>query len=225
MWLYAKQMSAEPALGQVKWVIPDAPTRPVTGSRGMIMPSWFDVFGFDIFTRSEDEPSLLAGVTSINKLITSEIEEHGIPPERIVVGGLSQGGALACLTGLTSERRLAGVFVLSAYVPLWRKMKEIATLIAPSIPVFWGHGTNDTQVNHEKAFGAASNLARDLNIPIRKVVDEVTGDEAPLSPMDPGIRFNSYKRLVHWIDPEDELADLVVWIQGVVPMVAANESD
>jgi lysophospholipase-1 len=59
-------------------------------------------------------------------LITSEIEEHGILPERIVIGGLSQGGALVCLTGITSERRLAGVFVLSAYVPLWRKTKEVS---------------------------------------------------------------------------------------------------
>jgi predicted esterase len=38
---------------------------------------------------------LLSAVELINTLITSEIEEHGIPPERIVVGGPSQGGALA----------------------------------------------------------------------------------------------------------------------------------
>jgi predicted esterase len=113
--------------------------RPITGSNGIIVPSWsipkpaspiyplthsrFDVLGFDTSTRSEDEPSL-SGVASINTLITSEIKEHGIPPERIVVGELRQGGALACLTEVISERRLAGVFVLSAYVPPWRNMKE-----------------------------------------------------------------------------------------------------
>jgi len=218
MSLYAKQMSAEPGLRHVKWIMPDAPMRPLTAGRGMIVPSWFDVFNFNIFTREEDEPSLLAGATAINTLISNEIEEHGIPPERIIVGGLSQGGALACLTGVTSERRLAGVFVLSSYVPLWRKTREIATSIAPSIPIFWGHGTVDAQVDHDMAFTAASNLAQVLNIPIRMVVDEVKPEKAPLSPKDPGIRFNSYKGLVHWIDPEDELADLVVWIQGVVPM-------
>jgi predicted esterase len=89
----------------------------------------FDVLGFNIFKREEDEPGLLSAVKLINTLITSEIEEHVIPPERIVVGGLSQGGALACLTGLTSDRRLAGVFVLSAYVPLWRKTKEASLFV------------------------------------------------------------------------------------------------
>jgi predicted esterase len=122
-----------------------SPSSPLTRSR-------FDVFNFDIFSRPEDEPSLLAGVAAINKLITTEIETHGIPPERIIVGGISQGGALACLTGVTTDRSLAGVFVLSSYVPLWRKTQEvgfheslcsleltkgqIATPFAPSVPIF-----------------------------------------------------------------------------------------
>lgn len=105
-------------------------------------------------------------------------------------------------------------------------MGQVATAIAPSIPVFWGHGTKDAQVNHDKAFRAASDLARDLNIPIHMLVDNVPiGDKDPPSPKDPGIRFNSYKGLVHWIDPVDELADLVTWIQGVVSMPEDNGND
>jgi lysophospholipase-1 len=84
------------------------------------------VYSVDIFRRAEDEPGILAAVASINALIDSEIAEHGIPPERVVVGGLSQGGALACLLSVTSARRLAGAFVLSAYVPLWRKTREVS---------------------------------------------------------------------------------------------------
>jgi hypothetical protein len=63
-----------------------------------------------------------------------------------------------------------------------------------------------------------------LNIPIRKVVEKVTIGDDPLNPRDPGIRFNSYKGLVHWIDPKDELTDLVAWIQGVLPIGEANGS-
>ena len=44
------------------------------------------------------------------------------------MGGLSQGGALACLVALTSERKLGGAFVLSAYVPLWRKTNEVGNM-------------------------------------------------------------------------------------------------
>lgn len=73
-------------------------------------------------------------------------------------------------------------------------------------------------MNHDKAFEAASDLARKLDIPIRMVVDKVTvGDMLPLGPMDRGIRFHSYKGLVHWIDEVNELDDLTAWIQGVVP--------
>jgi hypothetical protein len=51
------------------------------------------------------------------------------------------------------------------------------------------------------------------------VADKTTvGNTVPLSPKDPGIRFNSYSGLVHWIDPVEELVDLVVWLRGVVPM-------
>jgi predicted esterase len=88
--------------------------------------SRFDVYGFGIFTRAEDEQSLLSAVSRLDALITAEIDDHGIPPERIVVGGLSQGGTLACLTALTTRKNLAGLFVLSAYVPLCRKTKEVS---------------------------------------------------------------------------------------------------
>ena len=97
---------------------------------------------------------------------------------------------------------------------------QIATSIAPSIPVFWGHGTIDAQVHHDKAFAAASTLAQVLNVPIRHNVS--IGETAQLSPKDPGIRFNSYEGLPHWIDPEDELSDLVMWIRGVIPTIEAK---
>lgn len=87
----------------------------------------FDLYSFDIPNRPEDETGLLAAVRQINDLIDAEIED-GIPPHRIIVGGLSQGGALAALTGLTTERKLAGFFVLSGYVPLCRKAASVSFL-------------------------------------------------------------------------------------------------
>lgn len=37
---------------------------------------------------------------------------------RIVLGGFSQGGALALYTGLTAKFKLAGIFTLSSWLPL-----------------------------------------------------------------------------------------------------------
>lgn len=41
----------------------------------------------------------------------------GVPPSRVVIGGFSQGGAMALLA-LRSDQQLAGVLALSAFMPL-----------------------------------------------------------------------------------------------------------
>ena len=64
----------------------------------------------------------------------------------------------------------------------------------------------------------ASQLSRDLGVPIRFVSEGLAlEDQIPLKPTDPGIRFNSYSYLPHWIDPEKEIPDLAEWILSVVP--------
>lgn len=51
-------------------------------------------------------------------------EEAGIPPERIVVGGFSQGGGLALYSALTYDKPLAGVVALSAWLPLHKEIVD-----------------------------------------------------------------------------------------------------
>lgn len=67
---------------------------------------------------------MLETVSSLNALIGEEIDE-GIPANRIVLGGFSQGGAMSLLTGLTSERKLGGVVCLSGWLPLRHKIKAV----------------------------------------------------------------------------------------------------
>lgn len=115
----------------------------VTGNRGVYMPSWlvshvylscrcgvglffrFDCYSFDIPNREEDEAGLLKAASWINDLITLEGKDSNIPPERIVIGGISQGGAVGLLAGLTSQRQLAGIFALSTYIPLRGKISQV----------------------------------------------------------------------------------------------------
>ena len=63
---------------------------------------------------------------SLNQLITAEVDA-GIPANRIVLGGFSQGAAMTLLTGLTTERRLAGLAVLSGWLPLRNKAKAVSS--------------------------------------------------------------------------------------------------
>ena len=53
----------------------------------------------------EDERGLWESVKGIQSLVEDEVKA-GIPEDRIVVGGFSQGAAISLLTGLTSERKV-----------------------------------------------------------------------------------------------------------------------
>jgi predicted esterase len=96
---------------------------------GMRMPGWFDLSSLDDLTDSQydDEQGLLKSVEAVDKLVQAEIDS-GIPENKIVVGGFSQGGAIAMLYGLTKGRDLAGMVGLSTWVVLNHKIAEVSTL-------------------------------------------------------------------------------------------------
>ncbi|KAF8346550.1 acyl-protein thioesterase 1 [Amanita rubescens] len=190
MRVAANKLSLHPLLGHVK----------------IILPTAFDCLSFDIENRREDEEGLLEGAE----------RKAGIPPDRIIVGGLSQGGALAVLTGLTTtESPIAGVFLLSSYVPLRRKVREIATKLAAHVPLFWAHGKSDLQVRHDFALASAKQLASDLGVRFQLKERTQTRDDLERNGVD-GLRFHTYPLLGHWITP-DELDDLVVWVAYLLP--------
>jgi predicted esterase len=95
----------------------------------------------------QDERRMLQTRDYINSLIQSEIDD-GIPANRIVLGGFSQGGAMALLTGLTSKAKLAGVVSLSAWLPLDTKFPSLVqeSDVNHDTPVFMAHGSVDTVV-------------------------------------------------------------------------------
>ena len=92
----------------------------------------FDIKAFD-FKSNEDERGMLSTVSSVNQLISAEIDS-GIDPGRIVVGGFSQGGAMSLLTTFTNERKLAGAVCLSGWAVLRDKLKGVGGLLCPWEP-------------------------------------------------------------------------------------------
>ena len=83
----------------------------------------FDIYSFG-FQTDEDEDGMLKSAKSINQLITRETES-GIEPGRIVLGGFSQGATMSLLTGLSGERKLAGLAILSGWLPMQKKFHEV----------------------------------------------------------------------------------------------------
>ncbi|GAA5919490.1 hypothetical protein JCM1841_002232 [Sporobolomyces salmonicolor] len=145
----ARSLSAKKPFQHIRWVLPTAPMQPVTINMGMRMTSWFDIQDLgDGNLKAEDDKGMLASVRTINSLISKEVDE-GIPSERVIVGGFSQGAVIAYLTALTSERKLAGVVCLSGFLGMADKIKSMMTDYATKLPVFHGHGTADQVVQYK----------------------------------------------------------------------------
>ncbi|RXK38159.1 acyl-protein thioesterase 1 [Tremella mesenterica] len=186
----------------VKWILPHAPTIPITINGGSRMPGWFDLSTLDrlLDPTYDDERGLSSSVSAVDALIQSEVDA-GIPENKIIVGGFSQGGAVALLLGLTTRRRLGGIIGLSTWVPLSHKVGQMVSSHATETPIFWGHGRDDPIVHY--TFGEMSlELLTKLGYP--RVPNGTTFSR-------PGIRFEGYPRLGHSSSPT-ELTDMSNWI-------------
>ena len=132
------------AVGQVRFVFPHAPVRPVTLNGGMAMRAWYDILGPDL-ARREDEPGLRASVAQVQALLDREAA-RGVPPARTVLMGFSQGCAMTLLTGLRAPQRLAGLVGLSGYLPLAATTAAERSAANRDTPVFLAHGRFDPMV-------------------------------------------------------------------------------
>ena len=130
-----------PAGSAIRWVFPHAPIRPVTLNGGMPMRAWYDIIGLDRRSQ-EDEAGIRASAEGIRDLVRRE-RERGIPSDRIVLAGFSQGGGMALFTALREPERLAGVLALSTYVPLAATLEDEAHPAGAAVPIFMAHGTLD----------------------------------------------------------------------------------
>lgn len=105
------------------------------------MPAWYDILSSDI-TAVQDEAGIRFTQHQIEMLIIREIE-RGIPSDRIILAGFSQGGAIALHTGLRWPHRLAGIIALSTYLPIHHTLCAERSLTSADTSIFMGHGLND----------------------------------------------------------------------------------
>jgi phospholipase/carboxylesterase len=128
----------------VRFVFPHAPMQPVTINGGMVMRAWYDV-RHDAGARREDEAGVRASQQRIEALIARETA-RGIPAERLILAGFSQGGAMALHVGLRYAERLAGIMALSCYLPLADALATGAAAANREVPIFWAHGVHDPMI-------------------------------------------------------------------------------
>jgi phospholipase/carboxylesterase len=129
------------AVGAVRFVLPHAPTRPVTANGGYVMRAWYDILAFG-GGAGEDEAGLRRSRTALDQLIGQE-RSRGVASERIVVAGFSQGCAMALMVGLRHAERLAGIAGMSGYLPLAATTAAERSAANLDTPVWLAHGRRD----------------------------------------------------------------------------------
>jgi len=198
IWLHglgADGHDFEPVVPQLVWadapdirfIFPHAPVRPVTINGGMPMRAWYDIVSLTS-GRDHDQQGIAQSVNQAADLVGRE-RERGIAPERIVVAGFSQGGAIALQLAIRYPESLAGLIALSTYMLLDDRLENDRHEANRNLPVFVGHGTYDPMVPCSLGQMAADRL-RGLGHPVE---------------------WHSYP-MQHAVCPE-EIADLSAWLR------------
>jgi len=158
------------------FVFPNAPSQSVTLNGGMRMPSWFDLYGLSEDAK-EDEKGIIKMSEEVTKTVEAIMTEYNLTPDKVVLGGFSQGGALALYTGLTSKLDFAGVVALSTWLPM--RVKVAKDLKSHRFPIMFGHGSADPVVP-TKWGEASANLLKSHNFGVEwKVYPGVQHSSCP----------------------------------------------
>jgi len=153
-----------PASLSIRFVFPHATIQPVTINGGMAMRSWYDILTPNLVKR-EDEQGIRLSEQAITALIARE-NVRGIPSERIVLAGFSQGCAMTLHTGLRFPTKLAGLMGLSGYLPLIDMADNEHHTANTDTPIFLAHGTHDPVVALERAEASRAKLVA-LGYPVQ----------------------------------------------------------
>ncbi|GKU22158.1 unnamed protein product [Fusarium langsethiae] len=182
------------------------------------MPAWFEAYSLtDITARQELQiPGIKESTDYVKKVIDAEVESLGGESNRVVLGGISQGGAIAMWTLLQNrtEKPLGAFFGTNTWLPFALSLQgymsespvigkeEGATFVTDmlgqpasqnpgsSTPIFLGHGTDDAYVDVELGRQARDVLTR--------------GGYS--------VEWKEYKGAElegHWIQAPEELEDLI----------------
>jgi predicted esterase len=102
-----------------RWVFPSAPELWSTAFQED-MPAWFEAHSLTDPSARQDlqTPGLLASIDHASHVMREEVERLGGDEGKVVLGGISQGGAVAMLTLLSGRGTgIGGFFAASTWLP------------------------------------------------------------------------------------------------------------
>ena len=171
----------------IKFIFPHAPVQPVTINGGMKMRAWYDIKNIS-FKDRVDLRGIQNSAELVKQLIDTEISA-GIPSEKIILAGFSQGGVITYYLGLQYTQTLAGLMTLSTYIANSDTVSDERHMANQKTPLFIAHGLYDPVVPYQ--------LAEQAQIILKRLNYQV--------------EFHSYP-IEHSVCPE-EVAMISKWIQ------------
>ncbi|MBJ2284329.1 alpha/beta hydrolase [Pseudomonas sp. MF6755] len=139
-----------------RFVLPQAPMRPVTINGGYEMPSWYDIKAMSP-ARSISLEELETSAKMVMDLIEAQ-KRTGIDASRIFLAGFSQGGAVVFHTAYKQwQGPLGGVIALSTYAPTFDDELQLSAS-QQRIPTLCLHGQFDDVVQNAMGRNAYEHL-------------------------------------------------------------------
>lgn len=142
----------------INYVFPNAPTIPITINNGFACPGWFDIHDLENFDTRADVKGFMDSTELVKSLIAEQVA-LGVPSERIIIGGFSQGAALALATVGLLDQKIGGCIGLSGFCP-----QLVIDSLKPGVnadtPIFQAHGTADMVVKYDKGKVTAQKLEK-----------------------------------------------------------------
>ncbi|CAH0991776.1 Carboxylesterase 2 [Sinobacterium norvegicum] len=181
------QLQLPDSLG-VRFIFPHAPSIPITINGGMVMPAWYDILAMSL-EREIDLDQIMASSEAVRLLIEREIAK-GIPSNRIVLAGFSQGGAVCYQAALSYDKPLAGLMTMSTYFATTKTIQPNPA--NQQLPIHIFHGSQD------------------------QMVPEAMGKHALAALKELGYQaqYKTYP-VEHAVHPR-EIADISIWLQQVL---------
>lgn len=201
-----RQFQSAGKMPYMTWVLPNA-----LENRDLAMTAWYMISDLSPYPPSrpeledpEDEEGMMASVAYLKSLIDDQVAQ-GVPENRIVVAGFSQGHAMTLLTGLTTKYagKLAGLVGLSGYLPLIERIPALREAnglpkdVDDDVKIFLARGTADRLVPkrlHRMCYEALYSYGvKEANVTMKE-----------------------YEGMGH-VMAGAELRDLCEWLENIVP--------
>lgn len=197
--LYLQQL---PAFRNLRIILPHAPVLPLVTHGGYPLPAWYNIYSAGPFPRvrtpesKEDVVGFMESVGSIKQLVDDEINTQGIPADKVVLGGFSQGAAITLASAATyKDVKLGGFIALSGFCPIEKHLESLISNTNVDTPIFQGHGSADPIISHQYGVDAYSYYKKHAGFR--------------------HMAFKSYAGLEHTTCPA-EVADMVSFLKKIV---------